>query len=69
MIGESEAISHIKEMIEKVAATDARVLITGPNGTGKELVAHWLHEKSDRSFQITVNRSELCCNTVRTNRK
>lgn len=48
MIGESNAISHIKDMIEKVAATDARVLITGPNGTGKELVAHWLHEKSDR---------------------
>lgn len=48
MIGESDAISHIKEIIEKVAATDARVLITGPNGTGKELVAHWLHEKSDR---------------------
>ncbi|WP_299226023.1 sigma-54 dependent transcriptional regulator [uncultured Psychroserpens sp.] len=49
MIGESEAISHIKDMIEKVAATDARVLITGPNGTGKELVAHWLHEKSERA--------------------
>ena len=49
MIGESTAIAHIKEMIEKVAATDARVLITGPNGTGKELVAHWLHEKSERS--------------------
>jgi two-component system nitrogen regulation response regulator NtrX len=49
MIGESKAISHIKDMIEKVAATDARVLITGPNGTGKELVAHWLHEKSERS--------------------
>jgi DNA-binding NtrC family response regulator len=48
MIGESTAISHIKDIIEKVAATDARVLITGPNGTGKELVAHWLHEKSDR---------------------
>lgn len=48
MIGESAEISHIKEIIEKVAATDARVLITGPNGTGKELVAHWLHEKSDR---------------------
>ena len=48
MIGESDAISHIKEIIEKVAATDARVLITGPNGTGKELVAHWLHEKSER---------------------
>ena len=49
MIGDSDAITHIKEIIEKVAATDARVLITGPNGTGKELVAHWLHEKSDRS--------------------
>lgn len=49
MIGESDAIAHIKDMIEKVAATDARVLITGPNGTGKELVAHWLHEKSERS--------------------
>jgi DNA-binding NtrC family response regulator len=48
MIGESEAIATIKDIIEKVAATDARVLITGPNGTGKELVAHWLHEKSDR---------------------
>lgn len=49
MIGESPAITHIKEMIEKVAPTEARVLITGPNGTGKELVAHWLHQKSDRS--------------------
>ncbi|MFD0763106.1 sigma-54-dependent transcriptional regulator [Lutibacter aestuarii] len=49
MIGESEGITHIKNMIEKVAPTDARVLITGPNGTGKELVAHWLHEKSDRT--------------------
>lgn len=48
MIGESDAITHIKDIIEKVAATDARVLITGPNGTGKELVAHWLHEKSER---------------------
>ncbi|MGZ0016346.1 sigma-54-dependent transcriptional regulator [Yeosuana sp. AK3] len=49
MIGDSKAISRIKEMIEKVAPTDARVLITGSNGTGKELVAHWLHQKSDRS--------------------
>ena len=49
MIGESDAISRIKDMIDKVAPTDARVLITGPNGTGKELVAHWLHEKSERS--------------------
>jgi transcriptional regulator with GAF, ATPase, and Fis domain len=45
MIGDSEAIDHIKVMIDKVAQTDARVLITGPNGTGKELVAHQLHEK------------------------
>lgn len=49
MIGNSEGISHIKSIIEKVAPTDARVLITGDNGTGKELVAHWLHEKSDRT--------------------
>ncbi|PAM93465.1 response regulator [Flavobacterium sp. IR1] len=49
MVGESEAISHIKVMIDKVAQTEARVLITGPNGTGKELVAHQLHEKSERA--------------------
>lgn len=49
MIGESNAIGRIKDMIDKVAPTDARVLITGPNGTGKELVAHWLHQKSERS--------------------
>jgi len=49
MVGESEAISRIKQIIEKVAPTDARVLITGDNGTGKELVAHWIHEKSHRS--------------------
>ena len=49
MVGESDAISQIKDMIDKVSQTDARVLITGPNGTGKELVAHWLHQKSERS--------------------
>ena len=49
MIGDSVAISKIKSIIEKVAPTEARVLITGPNGTGKELVAHWLHQKSERS--------------------
>ena len=49
MIGQSKAIVQIKNIIDKVAATDARVLITGGNGTGKELVAHWLHEKSDRA--------------------
>lgn len=49
MVGDSKEIGAIKDMIEKVAPTDARVLITGSNGTGKELVAHWLHEKSQRS--------------------
>jgi len=49
MIGESLQIQNIKEMIERVAPTNARVLITGENGTGKELVAHWLHEKSERA--------------------
>jgi DNA-binding NtrC family response regulator len=49
MVGESSGIDTIKDMIEKVAPTDARVLITGANGTGKELVAHWLHQKSQRS--------------------
>ncbi len=57
MIGESDAIQRIKDMIDRVAATDARVLITGENGTGKELVAKWLHEKSNRSSKpfIEVN--------------
>ena len=49
MIGESEPINHIREIISKVAPTDARVLITGPNGSGKELVARSLHEQSLRS--------------------
>jgi len=49
MIGESPAINKIKELIEKVAPSDARVLITGNNGTGKELVARWLHQKSHRA--------------------
>jgi DNA-binding NtrC family response regulator len=49
MIGESKAIAQIKETIEKVAPTEARVLITGANGSGKELVARWLHEKSERN--------------------
>ncbi len=57
MVGESEAINQVKETIEKVAPTDARVLITGPNGTGKELVAHWIHQKSNREAApfIAVN--------------
>lgn len=49
MIGESIALKKIQDMIEKVAASDARVLITGPNGAGKELVAHAIHAQSDRS--------------------
>ncbi|MDR1055836.1 MAG: sigma-54 dependent transcriptional regulator [Prevotellaceae bacterium] len=49
IIGESEAINKIKNMIERVAPTEARILITGSNGTGKELAARWLHEKSNRS--------------------
>lgn len=49
IIGNSEGISKIKSTIEKVAPTDARVLVTGENGTGKELVARWLHEKSNRA--------------------
>ncbi|MFV0146186.1 sigma-54 dependent transcriptional regulator [Empedobacter falsenii] len=54
MIGEAPAIAEVKQIIDKVAATDARVLILGPNGTGKELVAHHLHEKSDRSVKPLV---------------
>ena len=49
IVGTSPAIMRIKEMIERVAPTEARVLITGSNGTGKELVARWLHEKSPRA--------------------
>ena len=49
MVGESEAILQVKEIIEKVAPTDARVLVTGPNGSGKELVARWIHENSKRA--------------------
>ncbi|HSV87608.1 MAG TPA: sigma-54 dependent transcriptional regulator [Bacteroidales bacterium] len=49
MIGNSEAMGRIRELINRVAPTDARVFITGQNGTGKELVARWLHELSNRS--------------------
>jgi DNA-binding NtrC family response regulator len=49
IVGESAAITRVKEIIERVAPTDARVLVTGDNGTGKELVARWLHEKSARA--------------------
>ena len=49
IIGKSEAIEHVRNLIDKVAGSEARVLITGENGTGKELVARWLHEKSNRN--------------------
>jgi len=49
ILGNSQAIAKIKETIDRVAPTDARVLVTGANGSGKELVARWLHEKSNRS--------------------
>lgn len=49
MVGQSPGILKVREMIEKVAPTDARVLVTGENGTGKELVARWIHEKSNRN--------------------
>ncbi len=49
ILGESESINKIKETIERVAPTEARVLITGANGSGKELVARWIHEKSNRA--------------------
>ncbi len=54
MIGESAPIAKIKETIEKVAPTDARVLITGENGVGKELVARWIHERSSRAASPMV---------------
>ena len=63
MIGETPAISKIKETIEKVAPTEARVLITGENGTGKELVARWVHERSTRASQ---NLIEVNCASIPT---
>ena len=54
MIGDSAAIKKIKDTVEKVAPTDARVLITGENGVGKELVARWIHEKSNRNTGAMV---------------
>ncbi len=63
MIGESPAIQNIMETINKVASTDARVMITGDNGTGKELVARWVHEKSNRAKNILV---EVNCAAIPT---
>lgn len=61
MVGESDAILHIKDMISKVAATDARVLIEGANGTGKELVARSLYQQSDRSNMPYI---EVNCDAI-----
>lgn len=61
IVGESKAISEVIQMIAKVAMTDARVLITGQNGTGKELVAHQLHQQSDRN---TENFIEVNCAAI-----
>jgi len=55
IIGESDAINKIKKTIDKVAQTSSRVMITGENGTGKELVARWIHEKSDRNTESFVD--------------
>ena len=52
MIGNSEALNHVRAMIDKVAVSDARILVTGPNGSGKELVAHQLHELSHRKVEV-----------------
>lgn len=61
MVGESQAMKKVKEMIERIAPTDARVLITGENGTGKELVAHQIHEKSNRN---TAQFIEVNCAAI-----
>ncbi len=63
IIGESDAIQKIKDTIDKVAATDARILITGENGVGKELVAKWIHEKSNRNSAPLV---EVNCAAIPT---
>jgi two-component system, NtrC family, nitrogen regulation response regulator NtrX len=63
IIGESEAIEQVKRTIERVAASEARVLVTGENGTGKELVARWLHELSSRREAPLI---ELNCAAIPT---
>ncbi|PKP35907.1 MAG: response regulator [Bacteroidetes bacterium HGW-Bacteroidetes-17] len=69
MIGESEALLQVKEMIEKVAPTNARVLITGENGTGKELVARALHEQSKRAKSpfVEVNCAAIPSELIESN--
>lgn len=54
MVGDSSALNTIRDIVDKVADTDARVLITGPNGSGKELVAHQIHEKSSRNRRLLI---------------
>jgi len=54
MVGDSDVLNNIRNIIDKVADTDARILITGPNGSGKELVAHQIHEKSSRNRRLLV---------------
>ncbi|MEM6846066.1 MAG: sigma-54 dependent transcriptional regulator [Bacteroidota bacterium] len=61
IVGESSAISEVKETITRVAPTEARVLVTGPNGTGKELVAKWLHAQSNRAKAPLI---ELNCAAI-----
>lgn len=69
MVGESEPLYGIKDIIEKVAPTNARVLITGENGTGKELVARWLHEQSSRSKSpfVEVNCAAIPSELIESN--
>lgn len=69
MIGESESLNHVKALISKVAPTDARVLITGENGTGKELVARWLHAQSNRAEMpfIEVNCAAIPSELIESN--
>ncbi|MEO0332833.1 MAG: sigma-54 dependent transcriptional regulator, partial [Bacteroidota bacterium] len=61
IVGESSAISEVKQTIDRVAPTEARVLVTGPNGTGKELVAKWLHAQSNRAKAPLI---ELNCAAI-----
>lgn len=61
LVGSGQALTKIKDLIDKVAPTDARVFITGPNGSGKELIAHQIHQKSDRSKAPMI---ELNCAAI-----
>lgn len=69
MVGESEEMTGIREMINRVAPTEARVMITGESGTGKELVARWIHEKSNRSSGpfVEVNCAAIPAELIESN--